>query len=115
MASLRSPTKKTNQGNPLDDPARFDELTPAEREAVLYWVRQVMAPAERVGGLNSFRMKQLCEKEVGFELSNGAMKGAMLAAGHTPTKTAGRQTAKATDQNPLYRVRPLQPNPRGSR
>jgi hypothetical protein len=104
MVLRHPPSKNTSQGHPLDEPTCFAELKQAEQEAILFWVRGVMRAVNRVGKVSSYGFKHFCEDEVGFYVSNGAMKGAMLAAGHKPTKT--------TDLNPRYRVRPLPTQPK---
>jgi hypothetical protein len=80
-------------------PARFFELTAAERRVVLFWIRSVMKTAENPSETTSYGMKHHCEEEAGFYICNGAFKGAMLAASHDPVDPAER--------NARYLVRPL--------
>jgi hypothetical protein len=70
----------------LDDPAEFDRLTEAEQAALLAWVRETFVPDDRkrVHPRDStYAIKHIWEREPGgFYITNGAMKGAFLAAGY---------------------------------
>lgn len=69
----------------LDAPEAFDELTALEREQLRAWIRQNLEPSARIGlGKHcfSYRLKHLAEKALGWYVSNGQMKGAMLAEGY---------------------------------
>lgn len=89
---------------PGDEPARFQELSLYEQEAILFWIRSVMKPASTPSTVNSYGLKHFCEDEVGFYVSNGTMKGAMLAARAEPVDPHA--------QDARYWVRPLRPSPR---
>ena len=98
--AIQQPSARKPPPDPIDEPARFNELSPAKQELVVAWIRSVMKPAKTQGRVTSYGFKHFCEQEVGFYVCNGAMKGAMLAAGYSPTNPS--------EQNTCYRVRPLQ-------
>lgn len=98
----RSTKPKTSNPplNSVDQAERFKELSPDEQAVVLAWIRFVMKRAKTPSRISSYGLKHFCERETGFYITNGAMKGAMLAAGYEPIDE--------TEQNTVYRVRPLQ-------
>ncbi len=65
-----------------------------------------MKPAKTLAGTSSYGLEHFCEQEVGFYVSNGTFKGAMIAADIPP--------AKDLYPNALYRVRPLRNSKRTS-
>jgi hypothetical protein len=67
----------------LDSPAEFDVLPPAKQAALLAWIAQVMKPASTFGRHTSYGIKHAFE-DVGFYVTNGEFKGAMLVAGYVP-------------------------------
>jgi hypothetical protein len=66
-----------------NSPDEFDDLPPDKQEAILSWVEQNLRPRKTVCYQHSsYGLKHICEKAVGFYVSNGEMKGAMLKAGY---------------------------------
>ncbi len=67
----------------LDDhPDAYDRLTATAKEALHVWIRQARAPASphNTTWSSSFLKREF--EAVGFALTNGEFKGAMLAAGY---------------------------------
>ena len=96
----QQPSARKPPLDPIDEPERFNELSPAKQELVVAWIRAVMKPAKTLHRVSSYGLKHFFEWEVGLYICNGAMKGAMVAAGYQPTNPS--------EQNTCYRVRPLQ-------
>ena len=72
--------------NPINQPEEFDCLPSEDRSRVLDWIGRSFAPS---GSRNaspgiSYGMKHWLEEDLGFYITNGAFKGAMLAAGYQP-------------------------------
>ena len=87
---------------PENDPAEFEKLEPARKEALLDWIRAVLVPAKTVFRRSSYGMKRDFAKErEGFYIYNGEFKGAMLAAGFEPVKP--------DELNWHFRVKPRRP------
>jgi hypothetical protein len=83
----------------LDSPKEFDLLPPLKRELLLRWIDLVLYPAVTIWrDTTSYGLKHAAEDDLGFYISNGQFKGAMLAAGHKPADT--------WEQNWMFRVRP---------
>jgi len=83
-----------------NNPQAYHRLSRQQREALQAWITTTFAPGTRAHPLTSYTWKHRFEgSESGFYLTNGAFKGAMLAAGYQPTK----QTAK--DINWRFRVK----------
>lgn len=95
----QQPSARKPPLDPIDEPERFNELSPAEQELVVAWIRAVMKPAKTLHRVTSYGLKHFFEWEVGLYICNGAMKGAMVAAGYQPTNPS--------EQNTCYRIRPL--------
>jgi hypothetical protein len=66
-----------------DRPEAYARLAPAKRAALLEWIRLVIKPAKTVAPNTSYSIKHDFER-VGFYITNGQFKGAMLAAGYAP-------------------------------
>jgi hypothetical protein len=82
-----------------DSPKEFDLLPPLKRELLLQWITRTMCPAATVWrDATSYGLKHAAEDDLGFYISNGELKGAMLEAGYEPANTR--------EQNGLFRVRP---------
>jgi hypothetical protein len=82
-----------------DSPKEFDLLPPLKRELLLRWIDLVLYPAATVWrDATSYGLKHAAEDDLGFYISNGQFKGAMLEAGYEP--------ADAWEQNWMFRVRP---------
>lgn len=72
----------------LNHPDDYERLAAAEKRALVTWINAVMAPAYRVDThATSYGMKHDFE-EVGFYVTNGQFKGAMLACGYKPVDPA---------------------------
>jgi hypothetical protein len=82
-----------------DSPKEFDLLPPLKRELVLQWISWTMCPAVTIWrDATSYGLKHAAEDDLGFYISNGQFKGAMLEAGYEPVDTL--------DRNWLFRARP---------
>ncbi|MBA2442601.1 MAG: hypothetical protein H0V53_09380 [Rubrobacter sp.] len=69
----------------LDPPAEYAELSAAERTALLSWIAEYISPRKTPNKRTSYGIKHAFEASTGgFYVSNGAFKGAMLAAGYEP-------------------------------
>jgi hypothetical protein len=87
------------KGRMHDSPAEFDILLPAKQAALLAWIAYAMKPASTFGRHDSYTIKHAAEEALGFYVTNGEFKGAMLAAGHEPKDR--------DEQNWTFKVRPL--------
>ena len=67
----------------LDMPEAYSDLTPLQKEALAYWIDHAMCYATRYSKRTSYGIKHDFEAE-GFYITNGQLKGAMLAAGYQP-------------------------------
>jgi hypothetical protein len=83
--------------HPDDCPEAYERLAPAEQAAVLEWICLAMKPAKTVAPTTSYGLKHDFE-EVGFYISNGQLKGAMLTAGYAP--------GDPSELNWEFRIRP---------
>lgn len=63
---------------------RFQDLGEAERGLVLGWVDKNITSRKSVANVTSYGLKHMCEKSVGFYVSNLQMKVAMRLRGHEP-------------------------------
>ena len=81
-----------------DDPRDHENLGRDEQAALQAWIAVAMKPARTVGPSTSYVMKHDFESAGGFYVTNGQMKGAMLAAGYKPSKRS--------EQNWRFRQRP---------
>jgi hypothetical protein len=82
-----------------DSPKEFVLLPPLKRELLLRWISRTMYPTATVWrDATSYGLKHAAEDDLGFYISNGEFKGAMLKAGHEPADTRER--------NWLFRARP---------
>jgi hypothetical protein len=68
---------------PGNHPADFETLKPAEQDALLYWITQVIEPAKSYESQTSYSLKHNFEHEA-FYITNGQFKGAMLSLGYVP-------------------------------
>ena len=83
--------------NELDLPAEFKKLSAQECESLLNWIRARLVVAKTVYRTSSYGLKhQFEEAPDGFYVTNGAFKGAMIAAGFRPTDDG---------RNSLYRIK----------
>ncbi len=98
MHSILHERARVNRGWPEDDPRGYEGLTEAEKEVLRAWIAVAMKPAGRVGPSTSYVMKHDFETAGGSYVTNGQMKGAMLAAGYQPVKRA--------EQNWRFRQKP---------
>jgi hypothetical protein len=69
--------------HPEDRPEAYEKLAPAEQTALLEWIRLAIKPAKTIAPNTSYGIKHDFES-VGFYISNGQLKGAMLTAGYAP-------------------------------
>jgi hypothetical protein len=69
-------------------PEHFNKLTPDEKEILLTWIAENLEPFRTEGYhsiRNSYRLKHSFQfSEVGFYVTGGQFKGAMLASGFKP-------------------------------
>jgi hypothetical protein len=70
--------------NELDKPDRFYDMPEDQRQQLLAWVQENVAARRGKGMLDSYLLKHVAERRIGFYVSNGELKGAMLEAGHRP-------------------------------
>lgn len=83
---MKTHTKnRVNRAWPEDDPREYAKLSDAQKEALRAWIALVMRPVKTVGPSTSYTMKHDFER-VGFYVTNGAFKGAMLAFGYEPAE-----------------------------
>lgn len=69
-------------GNALQS---FDRLTAINQEQLRTWVRVTLEPTKHIGDgpwAHSYALKHAAEKALGWYVSNGELKGAMLAEGY---------------------------------
>lgn len=70
-----------------DHPRAYDQLSPAEKEALQYWIEHAIQPAPKVDEhQSSYGLKYEYARETKCYVSNAQFKGAMLVAGYLPTK-----------------------------
>ena len=69
--------------HPENRPEAYERLSTVEQATLLEWIRLAIEPAKTTGPGSSYGIKHAFE-EVGFYISNGRFKGAMLAAGYAP-------------------------------
>jgi hypothetical protein len=80
----RSPYKEYAMTmHPEDRPEAYEKLAPAEQAALLEWTRLAIKPAKTIAPNTSYGIKHDFES-VGFYISYGQLKGAMLTAGYAP-------------------------------
>lgn len=98
-----------------DPPTEFDALAPLEQQALRLWVRLALAPAPRFGlehgRWHSYNLKHHAEAALGWSVSNGELKGAMLAEGYTYRECEG--TCSHPSPNWLFRCRQRCPHRMG--
>jgi len=76
---------KTRTIDQIHDQDEYEQLSLDKRTALQSWIHDVIVPASRRASSTSYGLKHYFEDETGIYVSNGAFKGAMLAAGHKPT------------------------------
>jgi hypothetical protein len=96
-SSLASKAIDDPEMHPDDRPEAFERMTPAEQAALLKWIRLAIKPAKTVAPNTSYGIKHDFES-VGFYISNGQLKGAMLTAGFAPVDS--------DELNWEFRIRP---------
>ncbi len=73
------------EGCAVDDSGEFNELSAEQQRVLVEWIRDVMVPAEPDFPHSSYNMKHEFQfSPQGFYTTNGAFRGAMLAAGYLP-------------------------------
>ena len=76
-----------------DPPTEFDALPPQSQQALRLWVRLALEPASRFalerGRWHSYNLKHHAERALGWYVSNGEMKGALLAEGYAYQVSTG--------------------------
>ncbi len=70
--------------NEIDRPEEFEKLSGLVTERLLAWIKARFGPGRRDAGSTSYGMKHWFEVEEGVYVTNGAFKGAMVAAGWRP-------------------------------
>jgi hypothetical protein len=84
-----------------DPPEEFNTLPPLKRELLLRWVDLVLYPTKTVWkDATSYGLKHAAEDDLGVYISNGELKGAMVAAGF--------KASDPRDQNWHFYARPRQ-------
>jgi hypothetical protein len=65
-----------------NSPEEFDDLPREKQDAIISWVEGNIPQRKTINHkISSYGLKHICEQAVGFYVSNGEMKGAMLKAG----------------------------------
>ncbi len=67
----------------VDDPRDFETLEVLEKAILLTWIAYAVQPHTNYGTYSSYGYKHMFA-DVGFYVTNGQFKGAMLAAGYEP-------------------------------
>ncbi|GJE02707.1 hypothetical protein [Methylobacterium isbiliense] len=89
-----------------DDPAAFAELSDADQRTVIAWLRDTFEGAETPSSASSYDLKhQFQDAPGGFYTTNGAFKGALLAAGFA-------RSSPPSDRNWHFRLTPRDRRPR---
>lgn len=83
----------------LNLPDDYATLKYPQQRYLQLWIRRTFTPCGRVHRLSSYALKHYFENDGGFYVTNGAFKGAMLAAGFQPTK------ATASDINWRFKLK----------
>jgi len=67
-----------------DPPDEFEQLSSQKQDALRLWIRRTLEPKKTIGGRNSYSygLKHLAERDLGWYVSNGELKGAMVAEGY---------------------------------
>lgn len=68
----------------LDQPEEFDRLKATEKRALLQWIGECFEKSPTAASAHSYGMKHWFQHERRIYVTNGAYKGAMLAAGFAP-------------------------------
>lgn len=102
-----SPYKETFTEQSLaNDPALFTTMRVETQMALLLWIEHVMEAADTKYKRSSYEFKHDFEW-IGFYITNGMVKGAMLVSGYQPVAREG--------YNWFYNIRPKhQPSNRGT-
>lgn len=89
-------SSRANKREELDPPTMFDDLLPTEQQALRLWVRLALEPTKNIGRRfnYSYGLKHDAENALGWYVSNGALKGAVLAEGYR------WQECEGTPRNP---------------
>jgi hypothetical protein len=69
--------------HPEDRPEAYERLAPVEQAALIEWITLAIKPAKTIAPNTSYGIKHDFES-VGFYITNGQFKGAMLTAGYVP-------------------------------
>jgi hypothetical protein len=84
----RQPEREADEAR-FNAPEHYAELTAAQQMELQQWIARTFTPTSRANSRTSYGLKHDFEA-VGFYVTNGQFKGAMLAAGYQPTPgTAG--------------------------
>ena len=83
--SVNPLTKTVNQ---IDHPEEFDKLPDDQKKIVIKWIKENILPRKTVNHIHtSYGLKHIFEADkIGFYMTNGMFKGAMIACGHEPVK-----------------------------
>lgn len=73
--------KPCNEGS---EGFRFQDLGDVERTLILEWVDKNVTSRKSAANMTSYGLKHVCERSVGFYVSNLQMKVAMRLRGHEP-------------------------------
>ena len=85
---MSAPTVSEWAKLPINQPAEFDRLSDQKKQAVLTWIKACFEPSHRACEESSYGIKHWFEEETGLYVTNGAFKGAMIAAGLDPVDTS---------------------------
>ena len=87
-----------------NDPKEYDEMPEKEKEQLQKWIADTCQPSKNLSSRTSYSIKHDFEA-VGFYVTNGMFKGALLAAGYKPCTL----DAKDIWDNWRFYMRPLYP------
>ena len=72
---------------PINQPEQYEQLEQRKKELLQQWINERVKPhliQSYNPSLTSYGLKHYFEREIGVYVTNGAFKGAMLAAGILP-------------------------------
>jgi hypothetical protein len=83
----------------FENPAQYDALSDDQKRLLQDWIADRIKPARAYCyKRSSYGLKHDLQRETGLYVSNGAFKGAMLAAGY--------KAWPVHEMNPSYKIRP---------
>jgi hypothetical protein len=69
----------------VNQPSAYAKLPDGKKTALQGWIREALLPSDAKGHYSSYGLKHaFADSDVGFYVTNGEFKGAMLVAGYGP-------------------------------